>query len=277
MTAEQTGVAALQTFGICSNGRAGQPLYTHIHQDCVEIVYLEKGFQVYEAAGESFSLTGGDIFVSYPNEPHGSGDFPENVCDIVWMQVNLREGIPFFGLEEGHAAALRAALRGLPHQFCGDAALRESLHNAFYALSCVEWEKRFLGEQLLVCALLRMKQLADRPRPYHAASVGDALAFIHDNLTEPILLEEVADACGLSLSWFKMKFKEEMGVTPRDYINHVKIERAKHLLRSGFSVTAAASAMGFNSPNYFSVTFKKYTGETPIEYRRRHLLQKEML
>ena len=70
----------------------------------------------------------------------------------------------------------------------------------FYALSCVEWEKRFLGSNCWFARFSAWKQLADRPRPYHAASVGDALAFIHDNLTEPILLEEVADACGLSLS-----------------------------------------------------------------------------
>ena len=119
MTAEQTGVAALQTFGICSNGRAGQPLYTHIHQDCVEIVYLEKGFQVYEAAGESFSLTGGDIFVSYPNEPHGSGDFPENVCDIVWMQVNLREGIPFLGWRKAMRQRSARRCEGFLASFAG--------------------------------------------------------------------------------------------------------------------------------------------------------------
>src|SRR5699024_2493551 len=40
ITPSETGVAALRTFGICSNTRAGQPLRTHIHSGCIEIVFL---------------------------------------------------------------------------------------------------------------------------------------------------------------------------------------------------------------------------------------------
>ena len=103
LTSRESGIPALQTFGICSNNRAGQPLHTHVHNGCMEIVFVVKGFQIYEAEGEVFNLSGSDIFVAYPGEPHSSGSYPESVCSLIWMQIKLENGIPFFGLDESHA------------------------------------------------------------------------------------------------------------------------------------------------------------------------------
>ena len=182
------------------------------------------------------------------------------------MQVNLSPGIPFFGLDEEHAATLRQALRSLPRVFSGDSSLRTMLHDAFYALSRENRVERCLGEQMIACALWRMKKLSQKMSLHQSDSIADAIAFIHDNLTEPIQLEDAAACCGLSLSRFKVKFKEETGATPREYINHVKIEQAKRLLEAGRSVTDTALDLGFTTSNYFSVIFKKYTGKTPTQY-----------
>ncbi len=269
LTTAETKIPALQTFGICSQNRAGQPLRTHIHQGCMEIVYLVKGFQVYEVGGVGFNLSGSDIFVAYPGEPHSSGSYPESVCDLIWMQVNLTEGIPFFGLDEKHGEFLRQNLLSLPRLFSGDALLRNSLTDAFYALASEKEDQRYMAEQQLAFSLFRMKQLSQKPVSRHADSIGEAIAYIHGNLSEPILLEEAAACCGLSLSRFKVKFKDETGVTPREYINHVKIEQAKRFLEKGKSVTETALDLGFTTPNYFAVIFRKYTGLSPSIYQAR--------
>mgnify|MGYP005760710971 CR=1 FL=1 len=267
LTPRESGVPALQTFGLSSLNRAGQPLGTHVHEGCMEIVFLVKGFQIYEAGGAGFNLSGSDIFVAYPGEPHSSGSYPESVCDLIWMQVNLADPIPFFGLDQDHAKYLRESLRTLPRLFSGDMALRNTLTEAFYGLARGTEEERYLAEQKLAFSLFRMKQLSKKPVPRRTDSIGEALAFIHANLGEPILLEDAAACCGLSLSRFKVKFKEETGVTPREYINHVKIQQAKRLLEQGASVTDTALDLGFTTPNYFAVMFKKYTGQTPSEYQ----------
>lgn len=274
LTSAETGIPALQTFGICSQNRAGQPLRTHIHQGCMEIVFLVKGFQMYEAGGIGFNLSGSDIFVAYPGEPHSSGSYPESVCDLIWMQVNLTENIPFFGLDELHGNVLRQSLLSLPRLFSGDTLLRNSLTEAFYALAEGKEEKRYPAEQQLAFSLFRMKQLSQKPVSRRTDSIGEAVAYIHANLSEPILLEEAAACCGLSLSRFKVKFKEETGVTPREYINHVKIEQAKRLLEKGISVTDAALDLGFTTPNYFAVIFKKYTGLSPSLYQAQAVSRK---
>ena len=266
ITPSETGVAALRPFGICSNTRAGQPLRTHIHSGCIEIVFLIKGFQLYEAGGDRLNLSGSDIFVSYPDEPHSSGSSPESVCDLIWMQICLDPGLPFFGLDKSHAGMLRDALAGLPRLFTGDAALRRELTSAFYALCSADDFERCLGEQQLACALFRMVRLSRRTRSPQPDSIEAAIAYIRRHLSEPILLEDAAASCGLSLSRFKVRFKEATGDTPREYINRLKIERAKLLLRCGQSVTETALDLGFATPSYFSVIFKKYAGCSPSAY-----------
>lgn len=266
LTSEQSQIPALRTFGICSNNHATQPLCPHIHQHCMEIVFLLKGFQVYEAEQAHFNLCGSDIFVAYPDELHSSGSYPESVCDLIWMQLDLRSSLPFFGLEENRAAQLRMALRSLPRIFRGDAALRSTLTEAFFALANSDRFEQIYGEQLLVCSLFRLKKLSQKLYVPHTSSIGEAIAYIHDNLSEPIQLEQAAACCGLSLSRFKAKFKEETGTTARDYINQVKLERAKRLLESGQSITQVAMDLGFTTPNYFATVFKKYHGETPSQY-----------
>ena len=267
----ETGIPVLQLFGVDSSNRARKPLMPHIHRNCMEIVFLLKGFQIYEVGGARFNLSGSNIFVTYPDEVHSSGQYPESNTNLIWMQINLKEDLPFFGLDEENGAYLRQALATLPRFFEGDTDLSTLLNTAFFSLASDDPLEKQLGRQQLICGLLRMKQLSEQVAPYHVDAIDNALAYIHDNLESPILLEDAADSCGLSLSRFKVRFKEKIGTTPRDYINRVKIERAKEMLKSGSSVTDAALDLGFTTSNYFAVLFKKYTGHTPTEYRLKHL------
>lgn len=272
LTPKESGIAALRSFGIYTSNQAGQPLQTHIHKDCMEIVFLLKGFQIYEVENAHFNLSGYNVFVAYQNEPHSSGNYPESICNLIWMQIDLTEGLPFFGLDKETAAALRQVLRSLPRVFGADAELASTLSSAFYALANQDPLSRQLGQQQLVCGLLRMKQLSSRISLQHLEFIDNAIPYIHDNLKNSIRLEDVAACCGLSLSRFKVKFKEETGTTPRDYINRIKIEEAKKLLKAGKSVTNTALDLGFSTSNYFAVLFRKYTGQTPTQYREESAL-----
>lgn len=274
LTSAQSQIRALPTFGLQSSTHAGTPLQTHTHPGCLEVVFLIKGFQCYEAGGQLFNLAGYDIFVSYPDEPHSSGTHPEAVNDIIWFQIDLTKGLPFFGLDHTQAAFLAQSLQSLPRLFRGDAALKNALTEAFFHLASPDPLLHALGQQTLLVCLYRLpllaRQLASTPfkTPEEAESVEDAIVYIHDHITEPILLEDIAACCHLSLSRFKSKFKEKTGTTPRSFINHLKIEQAKLMLRQQTSVTATALALGFDTPNYFSTIFKKYTGISPSRYRR---------
>lgn len=73
-------------------------------------------------------------------------------------------------------------------------------------------------------------------------------------------------SCGLSVSRYKKKFRDQMGISPRNYINREKIQASRKLLRSGLSVAETAMRMGFDSSSYFANVFRRYVALSPTEY-----------
>lgn len=101
--------------------------------------------------------------------------------------------------------------------------------------------------------------------------VFDALQYIADHSTAAVSLDEIAAFVGVSRSALTRSFKAEMGKTISQYITEVKLRDAKRFLRySDLTLGEIASYLSFSSQSYFQTVFKKETGLTPGEYRRRH-------
>jgi AraC-like DNA-binding protein/ligand-binding sensor protein len=97
-----------------------------------------------------------------------------------------------------------------------------------------------------------------------------ALTHIREHMGEHISLDEVARVVHLSPSYFSRLFKTETGQTFSEYLQTVRIERAKsYLKREDFSLTEIAEKTGFFDQSHFIKTFKQATGVTPGLYRRR--------
>jgi len=106
---------------------------------------------------------------------------------------------------------------------------------------------------------------------YHSTSdnskISDAVRYIEDNYTKNFDVSELSDLCYMSQAHFFRLFKKEMGMTPIEYKNKLRIERAKYFLSENeCSVTEISDLLGFESVYYFSRFFKKYTGVPPSEY-----------
>ena len=81
-------------------------------------------------------------------------------------------------------------------------------------------------------------------------------------------LEKAYSLCNVSRSYFNRTFKQLMKTTPIDYINGLKINKAKLLLSSGaYTHSEIANLCGFADVKYFYVVFKKITGLTTREYK----------
>jgi two-component system response regulator YesN len=97
-----------------------------------------------------------------------------------------------------------------------------------------------------------------------------ALSHIRDHMGDHISLDEVARVVHLSPSYFSRLFKTETGQTFSEYLQTVRIERAKSFLKNGeCSLTEIAEKTGFFDQSHFIKTFKQATGVTPGLYRRR--------
>ena len=96
----------------------------------------------------------------------------------------------------------------------------------------------------------------------------DVIKYIQAHLGEEFRLEELARQAGYSLSRFKVRFKEETGMSPRHYIVLKKIEAAQQRLLAGSEpISEIAGDLGFPTSQYFATVFSRFTGMTPTRYR----------
>ncbi|MDI3547543.1 MAG: two-component system, response regulator YesN [Halanaerobiales bacterium] len=94
-----------------------------------------------------------------------------------------------------------------------------------------------------------------------------AMSYIRENYDKNISLDEVASEVGLNPSYFSKLFKDEMKISYTDYLNRVRIEAGKQLLKEGHSLVNVAQLVGFNDQSYFSKVFKKIEGVSPGKWR----------
>lgn len=81
-------------------------------------------------------------------------------------------------------------------------------------------------------------------------------------------LHKITEELGISEAHFCRIFKEYTGYRPFEYMNLIKIQKARELLKnSKLGISEIAKSVGYESHSYFSLLFKRYTGMTPTEYR----------
>lgn len=99
-----------------------------------------------------------------------------------------------------------------------------------------------------------------------AIQIGE---YIDEHYREPLTLEILADNCHGSPFHLQRTFKRIAGLTPVEYIQKVRILKAKHeLATTDKSVAEVGLRVGLPSPSYFITLFKKKTGQTPKQYRK---------
>ena len=86
---------------------------------------------------------------------------------------------------------------------------------------------------------------------------------------ENISRNEVAEEFCMTPEYLSKMYKKKTGMRIQDYINENRISQAKRLLENpDMSVSDVAVAVGMDNFSYFSTLFRKYTGMTPVEYRK---------
>jgi AraC-like DNA-binding protein len=95
---------------------------------------------------------------------------------------------------------------------------------------------------------------------------------LRENLSHQWTVEEMAALVGLGTTAFSEKVKSYTGFSPLNYLINIRISEALKLLkRHDVNVTDIALNVGFYSSQHFATTFKKLTGYTPSEFRKKNL------
>lgn len=109
------------------------------------------------------------------------------------------------------------------------------------------------------------------PHVNRSTAIRRALDYMESTTEGRISLAELADVAGISRFHFARIFKREVGVSPVAYLERLRIERAKELIRdAAISLADVAYAVGFSDQSHFIRRFKRHLGRTPADYAREH-------
>ncbi len=96
----------------------------------------------------------------------------------------------------------------------------------------------------------------------------NAVEYLERHYNEPVTLNDVAETLYVSTYYLSRMFKKELNKNFVDYLNEIRINRAKELLKDvRYKTYEIADAIGISDAHYFSRLFKKYVGITPTEYK----------
>ena len=116
------------------------------------------------------------------------------------------------------------------------------------------------------------KDDTDRLLPRHSVFVGDVIKYVNANLSMKLRTEDIAERFSVSRSTLCRRFKEEMGVTLRSYIeDSVFYWAEKMLVEERYSIGQISDMVGFCDQFHFSKRFMARFDQSPANYRRLHL------
>lgn len=265
-------------FGRCNFSRAYTGLQEHAHPGTMEICFLAKGTQLYRMGRQDYVLRGGDIFITFPDERHSTGEAPQEKGALYWVQIILpRRPSRFLNCNPADARGLVAQLMAIRHRhFEGEPRFQPLLDEILLAATSGRNPLRGIAiTSKLIEFLLKVIECSRRnPRRALSPAMNNLLRVIEVRIEEPLTIRDLAAAVGLSVSRFKARFKHEIGIPPADYVQRSKIAAAKSLLAGPRSlsgprvtITDIAFRLGFSSSQYFATVFKRYTGQSPRGYR----------
>jgi AraC-like DNA-binding protein len=270
----RSGWKDIMVLGKYNYKQAHDRLAPHSHRQMLEICFCSKGEQVYEVNDTIYRIRGGDLFVTYPGELHGTGKYPEEKGELYWIIIRMPQtkATPsFLQFDNKLAAEWYKQLVQLPRHFKGNSSMKTKLENIFRIHAQTKNLLRHIQLQHAIADfLLEVIAASQLPAPSRQTGRMEKIdLFIKDHLDEPVVLQEMATLVGLSLSRFKAWFKEETGTTPLDYVLKYKIKNACQLLeKPSLTIADVAFETGFQNQQYFATVFRKFTGKSPGEYRK---------
>ncbi len=135
------------------------------------------------------------------------------------------------------------------------------LRGGLFELSLAQKTVKLLCDLALLCKNSERLPTADE-------RIDKVIALMHRSYDRELTMAELAAEAFVSEGYLRALFQEKRGMSPKKYLNAIRLSEAKQLLgQTSLSVSEVAYAVGFTDPLYFSQFFRKGTGLSPREYR----------
>lgn len=273
---EETELWEVPEIGWIKIRNAVLPMRTEVHSGHMEFLFLYSGRKLMWVENKRYDMQGGDLLLIFPGERHGAEDIMQDRSSLAYFLMTVpANGSRFCMLEEPEQQELWARLREIPTRKFGVSGLirREidQLLNGLLHLKKGSGLEASRVRARLLELLFQILETKSGENDHISPDISAVIQYIGRERGEMPSISQMAALINLSESRFKQKFKQETGVPPAEFVVRQKIGQARELLtETRRSVTSIAMELGFTSSQHFSVLFKKYAGESPVQYRKKH-------
>lgn len=267
-------------------------LKTHTH-DFIEIAYVcdGKGYHIYDDA--TYSVAKGDLYIInsctphcfYPTDKDNSEHLVVyNLCFLPEFidTINIRLSI----LTELTDIMLYKSLYEEEIIYTPDLKLSGSMRTEIeqlYEKMYMEFTSEGLNYmdilRLSLCELLlkihRFYKInntlsQNKTSRYRHQIISDCVQYLQENYSQKITIEQLSGSFFLSKSYLSSLFRQATGSSVVEYLQHIRIDKACQLLtETSLSVTEISTSVGYSDYRFFNKSFKKITGYTAQQYRKR--------
>ena len=157
-------------------------------------------------------------------------------------------------------------------RICGVEAVPEQIEKVY---SLIYYSMRYRGRAITdteksYYQMEDREELVEPEKEQTNQFVRQVKEFVEQNIREELSVEDLAGQVHLNVDYLNRIFKKETGSTLGNYVTLQKMERAKFLLlKTDWSIGDVAAAVGYYNYSSFNRSFKKMTGESPQEWRKR--------
>lgn len=157
---------------------------------------------------------------------------------------------------------LLTGMRKLGQEACAPGFASELQIESMLTIMGIELHREFIGRRPII-------EL--NPRSLSTRQLNRVRDYIYANLGEEVSVHSIAKHCELSPRVLSEQFKNTLGTTLRQFVATARVDKAKALLENHhLMIKQVGYACGFNSAAAFVAAFRKTTGTTPAEYRKRN-------
>lgn len=251
--------------------------YPEESHDFYEFVFVENGRIFCNSEDSDFELNRNELFLIPPHTPHTY--FTKNDEKATVIIVCFKSKSTILSILKG-AHYIEADIKDLIKKIFKEA--KETFVFPFNEKLTLNQNPRLGSQQLIENyieeVLIKLIQsvtydnqaiqvVAD-PASLKNSIVDDIIKLLKDHIYSKITLDDICKTMLYSKTFLNLTFKEITGSTIMQYYQKLKVKEAKRLLDKNKSIAEISDKLNYESPQYFSKIFKKYTGKTPSEYTK---------
>lgn len=246
-------------------------LYCGLRENCLDHKYashkrdnhiltlVNRGVALFNINGERIQLSENYFYVLFSECGISYETLPDIPWSIYWLVTD--------GVQIEQILSKIGITREKPYIYINNPNKLKSIYNEIYEIINREDVVSKMKCKSLLYSLFAT--LAEETTHLNGNShIDTALRYIHKHYCENISVNSISKVISLNSNYFSKLFKQNTGVNPNVYINSLRIDKAKFLLKNtDMKISDISKTVGFEDRYYFSRIFKKFENISPNDYR----------